>query len=47
VPVSKQFNTLVLDLLGEVTAVSARCMFGGVGYYAVGLFFALADNDEL
>lgn len=46
-PVSKQFNTLVLDLLGEVTAVCARRMFGGVGYYAAGLFFALADNDEL
>ena len=45
--VSKQFNALVLDLLGEVTAVSARRMFGGVGYYAAGLFFALADNDEL
>jgi len=34
VAVSKQFNALVLDLLGEVTAVSARRMFGGVGYYA-------------
>ena len=45
--VSKQFNALVLDLLGAVTAVSARRMFGGVGYYAAGLFFALADNDEL
>ncbi len=35
--VSEQFNTLVLDLLGEVTALSARRMFGGVGYYAGGL----------
>ncbi len=32
--VSKQFNALVLDLLGEVTAVSARRMFGGVGNYS-------------
>jgi DNA transformation protein and related proteins len=47
VAVSKQFNALVLDLLGEVTAVSARRMFGGVGYYAAGLFFALADEDVL
>ncbi|MGB8693652.1 MAG: TfoX/Sxy family protein [Steroidobacteraceae bacterium] len=45
--VSEQFNTLVLDLLGEVTAVSARRMFGGVGYYAGGLFFALADDEQL
>ena len=45
--VSKQFNALVLDLLGEITAVSARRMFGAVGYYAGGLFFALADEDVL
>lgn len=45
--VSAQFNAFVLDLLGAVTPVSARRMFGGVGYYADGLFFALADDDEL
>lgn len=45
--VSTQFNAFVLELLGEVTPVAARRMFGGVGYYADGLFFALADDDEL
>ena len=45
--VSAQFNAFVLELLGEVTPVSARRMFGGVGYYAAGVFFALADDDEL
>ena len=45
--VSAQFNAFVLELLGEVTPVVARRMFGGVGYYADGLFFALADDDEL
>ncbi len=45
--VSAQFNAFVLELLGAVTPVVARRMFGGVGYYADGLFFALADDDEL
>jgi len=45
--VSTQFNTFVLDLMGAVTRVSARRMFGGIGYYAEGLFFALAHEDLL
>lgn len=45
--VSAQFNAFVLDLLGSVRPVSARRMFGGVGYYADGLFFAIADDDVL
>jgi DNA transformation protein and related proteins len=45
--VSAQFNAFVLDLLGAVCAVSARRMFGGVGYYSDGLFFAIADDDVL
>ncbi|HEV7433037.1 MAG TPA: TfoX/Sxy family protein [Steroidobacteraceae bacterium] len=44
---SAQFNAFVLDLLGEVRTVTARRMFGGVGYYADGLFFAIADDDVL
>jgi DNA transformation protein and related proteins len=47
VAVSAQFSAFVLELLGEVTPVSARRMFGGVGYYADGVFFALANDDEL
>jgi DNA transformation protein len=45
--VSAQFNAFVLDLLGAVRTVTARRMFGGVGYYADGLFFAIADDDVL
>lgn len=45
--VSAQFNAFVLDLLNAVTPVSGRRMFGGVGYYADGLFFALAADDLL
>ena len=45
--VSAQFNAFVLDLLGTVCTVTARRMFGGVGYYSDGLFFAIADDDVL
>jgi DNA transformation protein and related proteins len=45
--VSAQFNAFVLDLLGAQLPVTARRMFGGVGYYASGLFFAIADDDVL
>lgn len=45
--VSAQFNAFVLDLLGSVRRVTARHMFGGVGYYAEGVFFAIADDDVL
>ncbi len=45
--VSAQFNAFVLDLLGQVRRVSARRMFGGVGYYADERIFALADDDTL
>ena len=45
--VSAQFNDFVLELLGAVCAVRARRMFGGVGYYAEELFFAVADDDVL
>jgi DNA transformation protein and related proteins len=45
--VSGQFAAFVLDQLGEVRKITSRRMFGGVGYYAGGLFFALADDDTL
>jgi DNA transformation protein and related proteins len=45
--VSAQFNAFVLDLLGTVCPVTARRMFGGVGYYADGLFIAIAADDVL
>ncbi len=45
--VSGQFSTFLLDTLGAVRPVTARRMFGGVGYYSEDLFFALADDDLL
>jgi DNA transformation protein len=45
--VSGQFSTFLLDTLGAVLPVTARRMFGGVGYYAEDLFFAIADDDVL
>ena len=45
--VSGQFSTFLLDTLGAVRPVTARRMFGGVGYYSEGLFFAIADDDLL
>jgi DNA transformation protein len=47
VAVSGQFSTFLLDTLGTVCPVTARRMFGGVGFYAEGLFFAIADDDVL
>ena len=37
----------MLEQLGRVVQVTARNMFGGVGIYADGLFFALMDDDTL
>jgi DNA transformation protein len=46
-PVSADFHAFVLEQLGQVAPVTSRRMFGGVGYYADELFFALADDDTL
>lgn len=45
--VSAQYSAFILDLLGTVRPVTARRMFGGVGYYADGIFFALLHEDTL
>ena len=46
-PVSADFHAFALDQLGQVRPVTSRRMFGGVGFYADDLFFALADDDTL
>jgi DNA transformation protein len=46
-PVSKAYREFVLEQLGRVVPVTSRGMFGGVGIYADGLFFALMDDDTL
>ncbi len=45
--VSDEYLTYVLDQLGCIGCVESRRMFGGVGIYANGLFFALIADDVL
>ena len=45
--VSESYRDFVLEQLGRVTPVTAKSMFGGVGIYARGLFFALIADDQL
>jgi DNA transformation protein len=45
--ISSSYKTWVLEQLGAVRPVTGRAMFGGLGLYAEGLFFALADDDRL
>jgi DNA transformation protein len=46
-PVSAQFREYALEQMGRVEPVTARAMFGGVGIYSSGLFFALIDDDTV
>lgn len=46
-PVTPGFRAYALEQMGRVAPVTARSMFGGVGVYAGGLFFALLDDDVL
>lgn len=43
--VSSEYREFVLEQLGRVAPVTSRAMFGGVGVYSEGFFFALMDND--
>ncbi len=44
---SETYRDFVLEQLGRVTPVTGKAMFGGVGIYAQGLFFALIAEDRL
>ncbi len=44
---SNGYRDFVVEQLGRVAPVTARSMFGGVGLYAQGLFFALIADDRL
>lgn len=44
---SAGFETFVIDQLSELGEVVPRKMFGGVGLYCDGFFFALIARDEL
>ena len=45
--VSESYRDFVLEQLGRVTPVTGKSMFGGVGIYTQGLFFALIAEDRL
>src|SRR5215468_12135790 len=45
--ISQSYRDFVLEQLGRVTPVTGKSMFGGVGIYAQGLFFALIAEDRL
>ncbi len=45
--VSPSYRDFVLEQLGRVTPVTGKSMFGGLGIYAQGLFFALIAEDRL
>lgn len=46
-PVSNDYRDFVLEQLAAAGRVAPRAMFGGVGLYLDGLFFALIDDDTL
>jgi DNA transformation protein len=45
--VSDTFRDFVMEQLAGLGAVTSRRMFGGVGLYAEGAFFAVMDNDQV
>jgi DNA transformation protein and related proteins len=45
--VSPSYKAFVLEQLSAAGTVIAKSMFGGVGLYCQGLFFALIDDDTL
>jgi DNA transformation protein len=45
--VSTDYRDFVLEQLAPLGHITSRRMFGGVGVYANGLFFALIDDDTL
>jgi DNA transformation protein len=44
-PITAEYREFVLEQLGRVAPVTHRRMFGGVGIYSDGFFFALLDDD--
>ena len=46
-PVSDGYREFVFDRLNEVTPITSRRMFGEIGVYARGLFFAIVADDNL
>lgn len=45
--ITPSYKAYLLEQLNRVRPVTSRAMFGGLGLYADGLFFALADDGVL
>lgn len=45
--VSQSYREFVLEQLSEIVPIRSRRMFGGVGIYGDGLFFAIIADDTL
>ena len=45
--VCETYRDFVLEQLGRAVSVTSKRMFGGVGIYSQGLFFALIAKDRL
>ncbi len=45
--VNQSYVDFVADQLGRIVSITTRRMFGGVGVYGDGLFFAVLDDDAL
>jgi DNA transformation protein and related proteins len=45
--VSPEYREFVMEQLGRVVNVTSRSMFGGVGIYADGFFFAMLAGETL
>lgn len=46
-PVSPEFVTKACARLSEVRPVTFKKMFGGLGFYCEGEFFAVGDDDKI
>jgi DNA transformation protein and related proteins len=47
VPVTPSFREFLVDQLAGLGEVTVKRMFGGLGLYSAGLFFAIVDDDTL
>ncbi len=45
--VTPSYRSFVIEQLERISLITAKNMFGGVGLYAEGYFFALIANDQL
>ena len=46
-PITPSYRSFVIEQLEHVATITAKNMFGGVGLYADGYFFALIADDRL